>query len=282
MTAQKTSDSKSRLMLGVGTLASIIGIGGILYQSQKSELLDQQLMSIPQQELQPAIIEPSVPEAVIPEPFENSVTSEVQAKKQTLLPKLNKSDDFVRQRLLIMSGNKNLQTWLMTDDLLRRAASYLDGLARGVILGKIFPLSETKGQFATHRDDNTIWMNAGNYERYNATVVTILSIDMRLLAQMFHFSRPLLEKAFSELGYQPRQMDGIILTGLDNILAAPVIVQPIELTRESVVYRFADPSLESLSPLQKQLIRSGPENTQRLQKQALLLKNTLLDPNSED
>jgi len=99
---------------------------------------------------------------------------------------------------------------------------------------------------------------------------------------MFHFSRPLLEKAFSELGYQPRQMDGIILTGLDNILAAPVIVQPIELTRESVVYRFADPSLESLSPLQKQLIRSGPENTQRLQKQALLLKNTLLDPNSED
>ncbi|MDG0968616.1 MAG: DUF3014 domain-containing protein [Porticoccaceae bacterium] len=282
MTAQKTSDSKSRLILGVGTLASIIGIGGILYQSQKSEPVDQQVLSIPQQELQPSIIKPSVPEAVIPEPLEDNVTTEVHTKKQTLLPKLNQSDNFVRQRLLLMSGNKNLQTWMMTDDLLRRAASYLDGLARGVILGKIFPLSETKGQFTTHRGDNTIWMNAGNYERYNATVATIVSIDMRLLAQMFHFSRPLLEKAFSELGYQPRQMDGIILTSLDNILATPVIVQPIELTRESVVYRFADPSLESLSPLQKQLIRSGPENTQRLQKQALLLKNTLLDPNSED
>jgi len=30
------------------------------------------------------------------------------------------------------------------------------------------------------------------------------------------------------------------------------------------------------------LIRSGPENTQRLQQQAILLKNSLLDPNGGD
>jgi hypothetical protein len=46
-----------------------------------------------------------------------------------------------------------------------------------------------------------------------------------------------------------------------------------------VAYKYADMSLESLTPLQKQLIRTGPENTQRLQQQALLLKNALLNPN---
>ena len=105
---------------------------------------------------------------------------------------------------------------------------------------------------------------------------------MKLVAQMFHFSRPLLESAFSELGYQPRQMDGIILTALDQVISTPVIIEPIQLTRDSVIYKFADPGLESLTPLQKQLIRSGPENTQRLQQQAILLKNSLLDPNGGD
>jgi hypothetical protein len=105
---------------------------------------------------------------------------------------------------------------------------------------------------------------------------------MKLMAQMFHFSRPLIERAFSELGYQPRQMDGIILTALEQILLAPIIVEPIRLTRESVAYKFADPELESLSPLQKQLVRSGPENTRRIQQQALLLKNALLNPAGEN
>jgi hypothetical protein len=74
-------------------------------------------------------------------------------------------------------------------------------------------------------------------------------------------------------------MDGILLTAIDQVLNTPIIVEPISLTRDSVAYKYADMSLESLTPLQKQLIRTGPENTQRLQQQALLLKNALLNPN---
>jgi hypothetical protein len=105
---------------------------------------------------------------------------------------------------------------------------------------------------------------------------------MKLMAQMFHFARPLLEKAFSELGYQPRQMDGIILSALDQVLSTPIIVTPIELTRDSVIYKFSDPAIESLSPLQKQLVRSGPENTKRLQKKVTILRDSLLNPHSDE
>jgi hypothetical protein len=45
-----------------------------------------------------------------------------------------------------------------------------------------------------------------------------------------------------------------------------------------VLYQFADPDLEKLMPLQKQVLRTGPENTQKLQQQALALKNALLNP----
>ncbi|MDC0004652.1 DUF3014 domain-containing protein, partial [Porticoccaceae bacterium] len=98
------------------------------------------------------------------------------------------------------------------------------------------------------------------------------------MAQMFHFTRPLLETAFAEMGYRSRQMDGIILQAIDNILDTPIIVERIELTRDSVAYKFSDPDLEALLPLQKQLLRTGPENTQRIQQQAMALKEALLNP----
>lgn len=282
MTRPKTSANTSNFVLAIGTLASIIIVGGVLYQAQKDDLLDSEILSIPEQQVITLPEAPVVPEATIPSSNE-IIDEEIEAtEEKPALPRLDESDQFVRDRISMMSSKEGLKTWLSTDDLLRRSASYLDGLSRGVILGKIFPLSSPESNFATHRDGDVIWLNAGNYERYNATIQVLTSIDMKLVAQMFHFSRPLLESAFSELGYQPRQMDGIILTALDQVISTPVIVEPIQLTRDSVIYKFADPGLESLTPLQKQLIRSGPENTQRLQQQAILLKNSLLDPNGGD
>ena len=282
MTRPKTSANTSNFILVIGTLASIIIVGGVLYQAQKDDLLDSEILSIPEQQVITLPKAPMVPEATIPSSNE-IIDEEIEAtEEKPVLPGLDESDQFVRDRISLMSSKEGLKTWLSTDDLLRRSASYLDGLSRGVILGKIFPLSSPESNFATHRDGDIIWLNAGNYERYNATIQVLSSIDMKLVAQMFHFSRPLLESAFSELGYQPRQMDGIILTALDLVISTPVIIEPIQLTRDSVIYKFADPGLESLTPLQKQLIRSGPENTQRLQQQAILLKNSLLDPNGGD
>ena len=277
MTKQRASNNTSNIILALGTLAAVVIVGGILYQAQKTDAVDEELLSIPEQ-LPEAIVEPpAVPEANIPE-IQLQPESEQNTVEQPKLPDLDGSDNFVRERVTLMSNSNILKKWLLADDLLRRVASYFDGLSRGVILSKIIPLSPAENEFATHRQDGVILMNAGNYERYNNTVSVLVSLDMRMMAQMFHFSRPLLEKAFSELGYQPRQMDGIILSALDQVLSTPIIVNPIELTRDSVIYKFADSKLEALSPLQKQLIRSGPENTKRLQKQVNILRDALLDP----
>jgi len=280
MNTTKSSATTSRLILSLGTLASIVIIGSVLYKVQQESFMEAEVLTIPEQSLETPTEVIKVPEAMIPE--NNSVEESKEPKKpkikQPSLPNLDASDQFIRDRLGLLSEKRDLAVWLTTDDILRRSASYVDGLARGVILSNIFPLSSPEGEFSTHRDEQTIWLNAGNYERYDNTVSVISSLDMDLAAQIFHLTRPLLEGAFSELGYRPRQMDGIILTALDQIMNTPVIFEPIQLSRDSVNFKFFDSKLESLTPLQKQLVRAGPENTRRLQKQAKLLRTALMTP----
>jgi hypothetical protein len=279
---RKPSGSNPTLI--VGTLIAVAIVVGVIYQSQSTPDEDLEFVAIPEQEVEPVIQAPVVPEAVIPSAPEPEPATPVEPQQELVskppeLPDLDNSDDFIRERLLLINGKKEFSKWVKTDDLIRRTTSHLDGLSNGVMLSKVFPLTAPEGKFTTHKSDGTIWLNAGNYERYDRTINVMSSIDMSSMAKMFHFTRPLLESAFSEMGYNPRQMDGIILQAIDVILATPIIVEPIKLTRESVAYKFADPALESLLPMQKQLLRTGPENTKRLQQQATALRDALLNPN---
>lgn len=282
MVVKKTNTSKFiTVVASCGGLALMLWL---IYQaSDLSNQNELEIMGIiPEQKVQQAFIEePEVPTATIPEALQTTTEPEVEPEAESTaitLPMLDNSDNFFRDLLLTDNHNKALSNWLEPEDLIRRSASYVDGLARGSILGKIFPLNAPEGKFTTHRQGDVTWLNAGNYERYDNTVNVLMALDMAQMAKVFHLIRPLLESAFAELGYQPRQMDGIILQSIDNILTTPVIVEPLQLVRDSVTYKFADPELEALLPLQKQLLRAGPENTQRLQQQAKALREALLNP----
>ena len=297
MALEKSGSSK--LIIACGSLAAVTLIFGVLYKTGNlSQQDDFELMGvIPEQIIiENTATEPETPTAEIPqtqnqnqtesvddsdqiEQLEATEATKTEAKPVTpSLPNLDASDPLVRDLLLDNKSSQGLSEWLTLDDLIRRSASFMDGLARGSISEKILPLGSPEGRFTTHRQDKVIWLNAGNYERYENVISIILSIDMKYMAQFFHKVRPLLETAFAELGYRPRQMDGIILQTIDNILTTPVIVEPLRLTRDSVAYKFADPELESLMPLQKQLLRAGPENTRRIQQQAKALREALLNP----
>jgi hypothetical protein len=293
MALRKSGSSK--LLIASASLVAVALIFGVLYKTGNlSQQDDFELMGvIPEQIIvENTATEMEAPTAEIPQTqtiltaseLEASVKSEQPAMVETAkpitpsLPDLDASDPLIRDLVQEKQSSQGLSEWLKLDDLIRRSASFMDGLARGSVSEKIFPLGSPEGSFTTHRQDNMIWLNAGNYERYNSVIRILLSIDMPMMAQFFHRVRPLLETAFAELGYRPRQMDGIILQTIDNILTTPVIVEPLKLTRESVTYKFADPDLEGLMPLQKQLLRAGPENTRRIQQQAKALKEALLNP----
>jgi len=294
MVVKKSGSSK--FIIAMGSFVAVVLILGVLYQTGSLSTQDDLEMMgiIPEQTIpeqtakQPALQVPEGPVAEIPQPSTESevaTTAEAEPKASPQpqpsapsLPSLDTSDNLIRNLVLSENSPANLATWLELEDLIRRSASYIDGLARGSILGKIFPLSAPEGKFTTHQQGDVIWLNAGNYERYDSTVAVLMSLDMQKMAEMFHRTRPLLESAFAELGYKPEQMSGIILQTIGHILAAPVIVEPLQLTRESVSYKFVRPDLEALMPLHKQLLRAGPENTRRLQQQAKALREALLNP----
>jgi hypothetical protein len=60
-------------------------------------------------------------------------------------------------------------------------------------------------------------------------------------------------------------------------LAAPVIEGRIALVRPTVNYKFADQKLEALSPVRKQMIRMGPENTRIIQNKVRMLVEELVN-----
>ena len=70
--------------------------------------------------------------------------------------------------------------------------------------------------------------------------------------------------------------DNAVVRTLDLILATPEIGEPIALKPKSTKYIYADPALESLSDVQKQLLRMGPDNVRRIKQQAQSVRTGLL------
>jgi len=140
----------------------------------------------------------------------------------------------------------------------------VDGLARGVVLKKVMPAPLPEGNFTVVTEQDVIWLDEDNYPRYDNYINAITSIPPASLADSFHRLRPLLERAYGELGGEAEAIDNRIIAAIDRMLATPDHNGPFALKRESVHYQFADPTLEALPGVQKQLLRIGPKNRAKL------------------
>ncbi|MCV6605487.1 MAG: DUF3014 domain-containing protein, partial [Porticoccaceae bacterium] len=203
---------------------------------------------------------PEVPAEAVPEP--------------TPLPNLDNSDKFVREALSRLADPGHSQ-WLGADNLVRRATAITDGISRGQLLHKFLPISAPDGKFIADKQGQTLTLSRDNYRRYDSLVNRLVAVEPEQMAQTVKQLQPLLEQAFGEQGYPDRTYGGALLQAIDQLLATPSFEQPPELVLESVHYSFKDPQLEALSPVQKQLIRSGPDNTRKLQAYLQQLKDEL-------
>jgi hypothetical protein len=71
---------------------------------------------------------------------------------------------------------------------------------------------------------------------------------------------PLFQKAYVELGYPQGYFNDRVIEVVDHLLATPEPEGPLMLVRPHVLYEYADPDLERLSPGQKLLLRMGNEH----------------------
>ena len=100
----------------------------------------------------------------------------------------------------------------------------------------------------------------------------MISFDTRRSVELLEFLKPAFQKPMVSLAKSEAFFEDVLITALDNLLETPVLEAPIRLKRPVVMFEFEDPDLESLNPVQKQLIRMGPRNTRLLQ---MKIRNSL-------
>ena len=251
----------NRLWVGLGSVLVLIAIGAYFW-----------LRQAPQQPPPPA---PAVsPPAIAP--AEPAIKHPVQAPPgATELPPLEQADDFVKERITELLGEKTVKTFLQIENFVRRVVATVDNLPRSLAPPKMWPIHQTPGRFTveTGRDGSVI--GAKNADRYTPFVALVESVDTGRAVALYQRLYPLFQSAYETLGYPGKYFNDRLVAVIDLLLATPEpsgplkvelpeIRGPLKPTHPWVLYRFADPALEGLSSGQKILLRVGRENEKRL------------------
>ncbi|MEQ1485541.1 DUF3014 domain-containing protein [Methyloglobulus sp.] len=180
-------------------------------------------------------------------------------------PDLLSSDGYVRQEIVNISPG--LSEWFSADQLLRRYVVIANDFAQGSRISKHMSILRFNEPFVVEQQgENGLYISPKSFTRYNKLAQTVQAINTKAAVAVYQKFRPLMLQVFAEFSY-PKDftLETIIKKAAGEIIAAPVIEGQISLIRPSVLYKFADPKLEALNDVQKQMIRMGPENTKIIQ-----------------
>ena len=201
------------------------------------------------------------------------------AVERPALPPLDGSDAFVRAQTIPACLPL---AWAAADNLVRRAAVVIENASRGELPPKRGGLLPPLSGFPVRQDGERLLMNESGYPRFDPYLDQLEAIDPERLAGCIRWLEPLLGEALGELGHSDGPQ-AAIAAAMDRILAVPEPVEgaDIELVQPKVLYRHADPRLESLGGLQKQVLRMGPDNARRLKAYLNRLRPLLADPSPD-
>lgn len=191
---------------------------------------------------------------------------------------LANSDTRLREQLDEISSDGIPGAVLRNSNLVERSAAAIDSLRRGLVPDRLFNLQRPKGAFKVRTRGDQMIIDPVSYRRYDAMVSSLVDAPIAPVVSVFQRFRPLLEEAYGALGYPPDAMDNALIAALDEIQATPVIEGAVAVERSEAVWAYAREDLESLSLLQKQLLRTGPDNVRRIKDKARALRDALLNP----
>ena len=155
---------------------------------------------------------------------------------------------------------------------MRRCAVFLENAARGEYPRRQLAFISLAGSYKIVRRGDRYFVDPSSYQRYDKVIDVLVSVPAQQLARLMNLLDPLLVEALDEIGVDVESTAVLIEDALENVLLTPLLTGEIELVRPSVLYEYADPRLESLSSLKKQLLRTGPKNLAKLQSYSRQLK----------
>ena len=229
----------------------------------------------------PTRITPSTPAAAASVEVEPIVVDVVEveapvAEAAVDLPRLNDSDSFVAEKISELSSGTSLLSYLVDEQLVRRAVVLVENISRGQYPQTALPYKPIVEDMQVSSDDGRLFtMEAASYTRFDAAVAAFVALDTEQTVGLYRLLSPLLQQAYAEIGFRDAEFEQALIKAIDAVLSAPEIEGPFQLVKPSVMYLYADTRLEELANMNKQLIRLGPENSARLKAKLREFKQAL-------
>ena len=189
------------------------------------------------------------------------------------LPPLAESDAFVRD-LLGADAPAAWRPWLQREGLVASATVILVNAGRGEVAG-VRTLVSLPGAFQVQQAVDGLEIAPRSYARYDALLDVAVALPPELAAALFNRLAPLFALALAELGETGVEPLALLRATLGEVLRTPIPDGPVAVVRPGVRYEFADPRLQGLSALQKQLLRAGPANIAKAKRYARALDAAL-------
>ena len=180
------------------------------------------------------------------------------------LPDLLSSDRAFRRSLIKLSPA--LVEWLGGDQLIRRYIVIANDFSQGLRVLKHVSFLRFEEAFAVEQGENGLQIAPKSYRRYDKLAQAIEVVDAKAAVAVYQKFRPLMLQVFAEFSY-PKDitLESVVKKAASEILAAPVLEGQHAVVRPSLFYKFADPKLEALNPVQKQMLRMGAQNMRTIQ-----------------
>ncbi|MDN3474194.1 DUF3014 domain-containing protein [Pseudoalteromonas sp. APC 3355] len=178
------------------------------------------------------------------------------------LPTLNESDTVVVAKMDEYLSD-SVMSLMVTDDVIRRGVVFVDNLAKGKVAKKHTPVVQPEEKFSVNEGD-ILTINPNSYERYTPYVKIFTSMSAAQAVRMYEEYKPLINNAYSEIGYGDDEFNQTLTDAIDLLLDTPEPEGDLPLLRDSVTYQYAFSEWEQLPAAQKQLLRMGPENMKKV------------------
>lgn len=178
--------------------------------------------------------------------------------------KLEDSDTSFRQKLGTVSND--LSNWFNAKDIIKKYILIINDLSQNQIIYKNRKFLKISQKFLAKEDAQGLYLPEESYTRYDRLANAIEAIDVQKGLNLYLAFRSLFQQVYDGFSYPADyRLEDIFMKAAASVIESPVIEGRIALIQDTLKYKYADKKLESLSSVQKQMIRMGPENTKKIQ-----------------
>ncbi len=244
---------------GLSLMGMLLAVAGLFWGMHWYRVHRMEVASPPPAAAIPSMATVPVPTAPASVP-EIAPSYPIEAGEPAISLTLESSDATIMAELSRLSGIRGLYGGIRPTQIVRHIVATVDASPRRQVPVQVVPITPVPGSLIVSRVASEDVVSDDNAQRYLPWIRILMSVNPSSAATAYRRFYPLFQSAYRELGYPRGYFNDRLVDAIDDILATSEISGPLQVELPSVMWRYVDPDLESLSAGQKILLRMGKAN----------------------